>query len=154
MKEGQSIAAKILESLGARLDEVRQETLALLGDQYYPRPKKRSQPPVLDEFARDLTQLGRESKLDPVIGREQEIERVIQILARRTKNNPVLTGEPGVGKTAIVEGLAQKIVSHDVPDVLGNKRLVQLDLGALGAGTEEPGQFYEPLTAVMKEVCQ
>jgi ATP-dependent Clp protease ATP-binding subunit ClpC len=99
MKEGQSIAAKILESLGARLDEVRQETLALLGDQYYPRPKKRSQTPVLDEFARDLTQLARESKLDPVIGREQEIERVIQILARRTKNNPVLIGEPGVGKT-------------------------------------------------------
>ena len=109
MKEGQSIAAKILESLGARLDEVRQETLALLGDQYYPRPKKRSQTPVLDEFARDLTQLARESKLDPVIGREQEIERVIQILARRTKNNPVLIGEPGVGKTAIVEGLAQKL---------------------------------------------
>src|SRR3989454_268769 len=109
MKEGQSIAAKILESLGARLDEVRQETLALLGDQYYPRPKKRSQTPVLDEFARDLTQLARENKLDPVIGREQEIERVIQILARRTKNNPVLIGEPGVGKTAIVEGLVQTI---------------------------------------------
>ncbi|MBI3332916.1 MAG: hypothetical protein HYZ93_02360, partial [Candidatus Omnitrophica bacterium] len=101
MKEGQSIAAKILESLGARLDEVRQETLALLGDQYYPRPKKRSQTPVLDEFARDLTQMAREGKLDPVIGRETEIERVIQILSRRTKNNPVLIGEPGVGKTAI-----------------------------------------------------
>jgi ATP-dependent Clp protease ATP-binding subunit ClpC len=94
MKEGQSIAAKILESLGARLDEVRQETLALLGDQYYPRPKKRSQTPVLDEFARDLTQFAREGKLDPVIGREMEIERVIQILSRRTKNNPVLIGEP------------------------------------------------------------
>src|SRR5207247_2154850 len=154
MKEGQSIAAKILESLGARLDEVRQETLALLGDQYYPRPKKRSQTPVLDEFARDLTQLARESKLDPVIGREQEIERVIQILARRTKNNPVLIGEPGVGKTAIVEGLAQKIVNHDVPDVLANKRLLQLDLGALVAGTKYRGQFEERLKAVMKEIRQ
>jgi len=154
MKEGQSIAAKILESLGARLDEVRQETLALLGDQYYPRPKKRSQTPVLDEFARDLTQLARETKLDPVIGREQEIERVIQILARRTKNNPVLIGEPGVGKTAIVEGLAQKIVTHDVPDVLVNKRLLQLDLGALVAGTKYRGQFEERLKAVMKEIRQ
>ena len=154
MKEGQSIAAKILESLGARLDEVRQETLALLGDQYYPRPKKRSQTPVLDEFARDLTQLARETKLDPVIGREQEIERVIQILARRTKNNPVLIGEPGVGKTAIVEGLAQKIVSHDVPDVLVNKRLLQLDLGALVAGTKYRGQFEERLKAVIKEIRQ
>jgi ATP-dependent Clp protease ATP-binding subunit ClpC len=154
MKEGQSIAAKILESLGARLDEVRQETLALLGDQYYPRPKKRSQTPVLDEFARDLTQLARESKLDPVIGREPEIERVIQILARRTKNNPVLIGEPGVGKTAIVEGLAQKIVTHDVPDVLLNKRLLQLDLGALVAGTKYRGQFEERLKAVMKEIRQ
>ncbi len=154
MKEGQSIAAKILESLGARLDEVRQETLALLGDQYYPRPKKRSQTPVLDEFARDLTQLARETKLDPVIGREQEIERVIQILARRTKNNPVLIGEPGVGKTAIVEGLAQKIIAHDVPDVLVNKRLLQLDLGALVAGTKYRGQFEERLKAVMKEIRQ
>ena len=152
MKEGQSIAAKILESLGARLDEVRQETLALLGDQYYPRPKKRSQTPVLDEFARDLTQLARESKLDPVIGREQEIERVIQILARRTKNNPVLIGEPGVGKTAIVEGLAQKIINHDVPDVLVNKRLLQLDLGALVAGTKYRGQFEERLKGILKEL--
>ncbi len=154
MKEGQSIAAKILESLGARLDEVRQETLALLGDQYYPRPKKRSQTPVLDEFARDLTQLAREGKLDPVIGRETEIERVVQILSRRTKNNPVLIGEPGVGKTAIVEGLAQKIVSHDVPDVLASKRLLQLDLGALVAGTKYRGQFEERLKAVMKEIRQ
>ncbi|HZS32144.1 MAG TPA: ATP-dependent Clp protease ATP-binding subunit [Methylomirabilota bacterium] len=154
MKEGQSIAAKILESLGARLDEVRQETLALLGDQYYPRPKKRSQTPVLDEFARDLTQFARDGKLDPVIGRETEIERVIQILSRRTKNNPVLIGEPGVGKTAIVEGLAQKIVNHDVPDVLIGRRLLQLDLGALVAGTKYRGQFEERLKAVMKEIRQ
>ncbi len=154
MKEGQSIAAKILEGLGARMDEVRQETLALLGDTYYPRPKKRSQTQVLDEFSRDLTQLAREGKLDPVIGRETEIERVIQILSRRTKNNPVLIGEPGVGKTAIVEGLAQKIVNHDVPDVLIGKRLLQLDLGALVAGTKYRGQFEERLKAVMKEIRQ
>src|SRR6266567_2238355 len=120
MKEGQSIAAKILESLGARLDEVRQETLALLGDQYYPRPKKRSQTPVLDEFARDLTQLAREGKLDPVIGSEQEIESV----------------------------------NHYVPDVLVNKRLLQLDLGALVAGTKYRGKFEERLKAVMKEIRQ
>src|SRR2546422_6745096 len=105
---------------------------------------------VLDEFAGDLTQLAREGKLDPVIGREQEIERVIQILARRTKNNPVLIGEPGVGKTAIVEGLAQKIVNHDVPDVLVNKRLLQLDLGALVAGTQKPWRFIEQVKAANK----
>ena len=109
---------------------------------------------MLDEFARDLTQLARESKLDPVIGRETEIERVIQILARRTKNNPVLIGEPGVGKTAIVEGLAQRIVGHEVPDVLAQKRLLQLDLGALVAGTKYRGQFEERLKAVMKEIRQ
>ena len=109
---------------------------------------------MLDEFARDLTQLAREGKLDPVIGRETEIERVIQILARRTKNNPVLIGEPGVGKTAIVEGLAQRIVGHEVPDVLAQKRLLQLDLGALVAGTKYRGQFEERLKAVMKEIRQ
>ena len=155
MKEGQSIAAKILESLGARLDEVRQETLALLGDQYYSAAQEALRRRRCSTSSpRDLTQLARENKLDPVIGREQEIERVIQILARRTKNNPVLIGEPGVGKTAIVEGLAQKIVSHDVPDVLVNKRLLQLDLGALVAGTKYRGQFEERLKAVMKEIRQ
>ncbi len=152
MKEGQSIAAKILESLGARLDEVRQETLSLLGDQYYPRPKKRSQTPVLDEFARDLTQLARENKLDPVIGREQEIERVIQILARRTKNNPVLIGEPGVGKTAIVEGLATRIVEGAVPMFLAQKKMLALDLSLIVAGTKYRGQFEERLKGIIREL--
>jgi ATP-dependent Clp protease ATP-binding subunit ClpC len=154
MKEGQSIAAKILESLGARLDEVRQETLALLGDQYYPRPEEA----LADARARRVRArpdaAGAREQARSGHRREQEIERVIQILARRTKNNPVLIGEPGVGKTAIVEGLAQKIVSHDVPDVLVNKRLLQLDLGALVAGTKYRGQFEERLKAVMKEIRQ
>ena len=139
MKEGQSIAAKILESLGARLDEVRQETLALLGDQYYPRPKKRSQTPVLDEFARDLTQFARDSKLDPVIGRETEIERVIQILSRRTKNNQSSSASRAWARLRSSRKLA-------VPDVLVGKRLLQLDADTV-AGRR--GQF-EITKAVMK----
>ena len=142
MKEGQSIAAKILESLGARLDEVRQETLALL------RPKKRSQTPVLDEFARDLTQLARESKLDPVIGREDEIRRVIQILHRRDNPNPLLIGEPGVVTTPIVEGLAQQIVNHQAPETLQNIRLVAINIDAMLAG---PAEFANRLKALITE---
>src|SRR5690606_26169859 len=107
---------------------------------------------ALDTFGRDLTQLARESKLDPVIGREDEIERILQILCRRTKNNPILLGEPGVGKTAIVEGLAQKIVSEDVPDILMDKRLLSLDLAAVVAGTKYRGQFEERLKAIMQEI--
>src|SRR5207237_1004725 len=107
---------------------------------------------VLDQFGRNLTQLARESKLDPVIGREKEIERVMQVLSRRTKNNPVLIGEPGVGKTAIVEGLAQKIVKGDVPETLKGKQIYTLDLGALVAGSRYRGDFEERLKKVLKEI--
>jgi ATP-dependent Clp protease ATP-binding subunit ClpC len=113
---------------------------------------EKSKTPALDTFGRDLTQLARESKLDPVIGREDEIERILQVLCRRTKNNPILLGEPGVGKTAIVEGLAQRIVSADIPDILMDKRLLSLDLAAIVAGTKYRGQFEERLKAIMQEI--
>jgi len=115
---------------------------------------KKSPTPALDEFSRDLTLLAKNSKLDPVIGRENEIDRVLQILSRRTKNNPVIIGEAGIGKTAIVEGLAQRIVSSDVPENMLNRRVVSLDLGALIAGTKYRGQFEERLKIVMKEIVQ
>src|SRR5881409_3597621 len=166
IREGEGVAAQVLQKLGADLNRVRQQVIQLLsgfqGKEQTGAQAATSGAPadspasslVLDQFGRNLTQDARESKLDPVIGREQEIERVMQILSRRTKNNPVLIGEPGVGKTTIVEGLAQKIISHDVPDVLVNKRLLQLDLGALVAGTKYRGQFEERLKAVMKEIRQ
>ena len=152
LREEEGIGGKIVRSLGGNLLTARQLTINLLR-KTTPREKdKKSNTPALDEFGRDLTQLASEGALDPVIGRHDEIERVLQILSRRTKNNPVLIGESGVGKTAIVEGLAQKIISMDVPDSLLNRRVIALDLGSLVAGTKYRGQFEERLKVVMKEI--
>lgn len=157
IREGEGVAAQVLVKLGADLSRVRQQVIQLLSG--YAGGKETTTGEVapagslvLDQFGRNLTQLARESQLDPVIGRENEIERVMQILSRRTKNNPVLIGEPGVGKTAIVEGLAQRIVSGDVPDILENKQLYTLDLGALVAGSRYRGDFEERLKKVLKEI--
>src|SRR5438876_11351613 len=157
IREGEGVAAQVLQKLGADLNRVRQQVIQLL--QGY-AGKGEGQPGeqapqgsmVLDQFGRNLTQLARDSKLDPVIGREKEIERVMQVLSRRTKNNPVLIGEPGVGKTAIVEGLATKIVKGDVPETLKGKQLYTLDLGALVAGSRYRGDFEERLKKVLKEI--
>jgi ATP-dependent Clp protease ATP-binding subunit ClpC len=152
LREDEGIAGKILRSYGANLLGARQLTINLSLKAYTQTKEKRSQTPALDEFGRDLTLLARDGKLDPVIGREDEIERIIQILGRRVKNNPAIIGEPGVGKTAIVEGLSEKIVAGDVPEDLLGKRIVSLDLGALIAGTKYRGQFEERLKVVMKEI--
>jgi ATP-dependent Clp protease ATP-binding subunit ClpC len=155
IREGQGIAAGILETLGLDLDEVRKETLRQM--QTTPGPiaqtkEGQSAQSLVDQLAVDLTEAARQGKLDPVIGRQKEIERVIQILSRRTKNNPALIGEPGVGKTAIVEGLAQRIVSGDVPERLLDRRLVMLDVGSLVAGTMYRGQFEERMKRVIDEI--
>ncbi len=165
LRETEGIAAQVLMNLGLKLEEVRQEVLNLLGagvDNTYQSmgmkttptagPKQKSKTPALDSFGRDLTELADKDELDPVIGRTDEIERLIQILCRRTKNNPVLLGEAGVGKTAIVEGLAQKIIHNEVPEILKNKRLVVLDLAMMVAGTKYRGQFEERIKAVINEV--
>ncbi|MFP5225679.1 MAG: ATP-dependent Clp protease ATP-binding subunit [Actinomycetota bacterium] len=165
IREGEGVAAGVLVKLGADLAKVRQTVIALLqGYQASTKGGKGSTPEapagegqpggsaVLDQFGRNLTQLARESKLDPTIGRGREIERVMQILSRRTKNNPVLIGEPGVGKTAIVEGLAQKIVSDEVPETIRGKQIYTLDLGALVAGSRYRGDFEERLKKVLKEI--
>ncbi|NWF52548.1 MAG: ATP-dependent Clp protease ATP-binding subunit [Nitrospirae bacterium] len=154
IREEEGIGGKILRNLGANLLGARQLTINFSIRTHTSVREKRSTTPALDEFGRDLTQMAREGKLDPVIDREDEIERLIQILGRRIKNNPAIIGEPGVGKTAIVEGLAQKIVLGEVPDSLLGKRIVSLDLGALIAGTKYRGQFEERLKIVMKEIIQ
>jgi len=154
IREEEGIGGKILRNLGSHLLGARQLTINFVRRSPGQVAKeKKSQTPALDEFGRDLTQLAREGKLDPVIGRENEIERVMQVLSRRTKNNPVLIGEPGVGKTAIVEGLAQQMVNDEVPDNLSDHRIVALDLGSLIAGTKYRGQFEERLKVVMKEIA-
>jgi ATP-dependent Clp protease ATP-binding subunit ClpC len=166
IKENEGIAAKVLTNLNVKLEDVREEVLEFLGadaseedeDEGPGEPTVsgggggKSKTPALDAFGRDLTELARDGKLDAVIGRAHEIERVIQILSRRTKNNPVLLGEPGVGKTAIVEGLAQKIIANEIPDLLRDKRIVVLDLALMVAGTKYRGQFEERIKAVMTEV--
>lgn len=162
IRENDGVAAQVLLDLNLKLEDVRFEVLELLGADSEPESaipqsssegkKGRSKTPALDAFGRDLTELARESKLDPVIGRHDEIERVIQILSRRTKNNPVLLGEPGVGKTAIVEGLAQDVISGNVPEILRGRRIVVLDLAMMVAGTKYRGQFEERIKAVMTEV--
>jgi len=175
LREHDGVAAQVLMNLGLKLEEVREEVLNLLGagseqsenlesgisgtGPTGPAPasgatpaKGKSKTPALDSFGRDLTELARENQLDPVIGRQSEIERLVQVLCRRTKNNPVLLGEAGVGKTAIVEGLAQRIISADVPEILHEKRIVVLDLAMMVAGTKYRGQFEERIKAVMNEV--
>jgi len=159
LKENEGIAAQVLTNLGLKLDEVRDMVLEVLGadmqqdvDDKLNQKASKSKTPALDAFGRDLIDLAKEHKLDPVIGRRKEIERVMQILSRRTKNNPVLLGEAGVGKTAIVEGLAQDIINGNVPEVLKDKRLVVLDLALMVAGTKYRGQFEERIKAVMNEV--
>jgi ATP-dependent Clp protease ATP-binding subunit ClpC len=160
IREGEGVAAQVLVKLGADLNKVRQQVIQLLSGYQgkettaagAPAEGAPSSSLVLDQFGRNYTQSAREAKLDPVIGREKEIERVMQVLSRRTKNNPVLIGEPGVGKTAIVEGLAQQIVRGDVPETLKDKQIYSLDLGALVAGSRYRGDFEERLKKVLKEI--
>jgi len=165
LREQDGVAAQVLMNLGLKLEEVREEVLRLLGPGAEPEEvagghagepsggrRTKSKTPALDSFGRDLTELAREGQLDPVIGRENEIERVIQVLCRRTKNNPVLLGEAGVGKTAIVESLAQKVITREAPEILYERRIVALDLAMMVAGTKYRGQFEERIKAVMNEV--
>jgi ATP-dependent Clp protease ATP-binding subunit ClpC len=155
IREGEGVAAQVLLAAGADLNKVRHQLVHMAGSQSGGQSPADSQPantPTLDLYGRDLTQSARDSKLDPVIGRDKEIERVIQILSRRTKNNPVLIGEPGVGKTAVVEGLAQRIIDSQVPEILKDRRVVALDLGAMLAGSKYRGEFEDRLKRAMNEI--
>jgi ATP-dependent Clp protease ATP-binding subunit ClpC len=157
IREGEGVAARVLENLGVDLTKVRTQVIRMLGETAEVTSgasSGRTKTPTLDEFGSNLTQMAGEGKLDPVVGRAKEIERVIQILGRRTKNNPVLIGEPGVGKTAIAEGLAQRIANNDIPDILEEKRVVTLDIGLLVAGTKYRGEFEERLKKIMDEIRQ
>ncbi|WP_299486045.1 ATP-dependent Clp protease ATP-binding subunit [Acaryochloris sp. IP29b_bin.137] len=157
IREGEGVAARVLENLGVDLAKVRTQVIRMLGETAEVSAgggQGRTKTPTLDEFGANLTNLASEGKLDPVVGRQEEIERVIQILGRRTKNNPVLIGEPGVGKTAIAEGLAQRIANGDIPDILEEKRVVTLDIGLLVAGTKYRGEFEERLKKIMDEIRQ
>lgn len=157
IREGEGVAARVLENLGVDLSKVRTQVIRMLGETAEVTqggPSRGNKTPTLDEFGSNLTQMAVDGKLDPVVGRAKEIERVIQILGRRTKNNPVLIGEPGVGKTAIAEGLAQRIANKDVPDILEDKRVVTLDIGLLVAGTKYRGEFEERLKKIMDEIRQ
>ncbi|MBB6455215.1 ATP-dependent Clp protease ATP-binding subunit ClpC [Salirhabdus euzebyi] len=160
IREGEGVAARVLNNLGVSLNKARQQVLQLLGSNESttsPRGGRQSSnanTPTLDSLARDLTAIAREDNIDPVIGRSKEIERVIQVLCRRTKNNPVLVGEPGVGKTAIAEGLAQQIVNNEIPEILRDKRVMTLDMGTVVAGTKYRGEFEDRLKKVMEEIRQ
>ncbi len=157
IREGEGVAARVLENLGVDLTKVRTQVIRMLGETQEVTTGSntgRTKTPTLDEFGSNLTVMASEGKLDPVVGRAKEIERVIQILGRRTKNNPVLIGEPGVGKTAIAEGLAQRIANNDIPDILEDKRVVTLDIGLLVAGTKYRGEFEERLKKIMDEIRQ
>jgi ATP-dependent Clp protease ATP-binding subunit ClpC len=157
IREGEGVAARVLENLGVDLAKVRTQVIRMLGETAEVTSggggsKGSTKTPTLDEFGSNLTQLAAEGKLDPVVGRHNEIDRVVQILGRRTKNNPVLIGEPGVGKTAIAEGLAQRIIIGEVPDILEDKRVLTLDIGLLVAGTKYRGEFEERLKKIMEEI--
>ena len=158
IREGEGVAARVLSNLGVSLNKARQQVLQLLGSNesggHQGAAAANASTPTLDSLARDLTAIAREGSLDPVIGRSKEIQRVIEVLSRRTKNNPVLIGEPGVGKTAIAEGLAQQIINNEVPEILRDKRVMTLDMGTVVAGTKYRGEFEDRLKKVMDEIRQ